>query len=339
VYADLLNGALPLLDRFRETTVAVAGDLVADVYVRCRPVRLSREAPVMIVEWESEETIPGSAANTIHNLATLGVKTVAVGVVGDDKAGNAIVAQLARFPNVDTSGILVVPGHHTITKTRYLGADRTRTPQQLLRVDKSQPIPITPSLQAELLSRIDSLRDTAGAWMISDYGGGVAAGAMRERLLSFAPHRPVITDSRYELGAFVGTTIATPNDDEAAQASALPVQSPEQAIAAGTALMERLRAAAILVTRGNQGATLVQRGAEPVHIPVYGSDQAVDVSGAGDTVSAVVAASLASGGSYRTASALANIAAGITVKHKGATPNVENAQRAAVTHNVKGVNQ
>ncbi len=306
----------PLLQRFSRSRVVVVGDFVADEYVYGETERISREAPVLIVRYERSELAPGGAGNAAQNLAALGVDVRAVGLVGHDALGVSLLDVL-RAGAVDVKGIQRVRARATEAKTRILAGGRSTRRQQMLRVDRT-PEPVPPAAERRLIA--DLLRAARGATAVlaSDYGLGVLSPRVVEALRGLRRHGiPVCVDSRYALNAFSGLTMLKPNETELEAATGIRASSPEGLSRAARSLLRRLDCESLLVTRGRNGMSLFGRGRSPVHLDAHGDKEAVDVTGAGDTVAATYAAALASGAEAVEAMQLANVAASIVVRKAG----------------------
>lgn len=314
-----------LVDSFRGQRVGVIGDLVADSFLYGVPVRLSREAPVMILRHEKEEFFPGGAANTVSNLLSLGAQVAVFGLVGEDGRGEKIIERLQAM-GADVSGIIAAPGWRTIAKSRILAGDYNTKKQQVLRIDQEPDRRPSAEEYAAFIARLEEARGGVEAWVVSDYGYHLATG---EGVIRFvqgeASGKVVVADSRYSVREFRGITCVTPNEMELFSAYGidyLPVEgaSDAQVVETGRRLLTDLRSSAVLVTRGNRGMMLFERGREPVEIPISGTSDIVDVSGAGDTVVSAVALALASRSSLLAAARLSNVAAGVKVMKRGTVP-------------------
>jgi len=306
----------PLLQKFSRSRVVVVGDFVADEYVFGETERISREAPVLIVRFERSELAPGGAGNAAQNLASLGVDVRAVGLVGRDALGSRLLGVL-RAGAVDVKGIQRVRGRATEAKTRILAGGRSTRRQQMLRVDRT-PEPVPPAVERRLIA--DLLRAARGATAVlaSDYGSGVLSPRVVEALRGLRRRGiPVCVDSRYALNAFSGLTMLKPNEPELEAATGIRASTPEGLARAARSLLRRLGCETLLVTRGRNGMSLFVRGGRPVHLDAHGDKEAVDVTGAGDTVAATYAAALASGAEAVEAMQLANVAASIVVQKAG----------------------
>ena len=306
----------PLLQKFSRSRVVVVGDFVADEYVFGETERISREAPVLIVRFERSELAPGGAGNAAQNLASLGVDVRAVGLVGRDALGSRLLGVL-RAGAVDVKGIQRVRGRATEAKTRILAGGRSTRRQQMLRVDRT-PEPVPPAVERRLIA--DLLRAARGATAVlaSDYGSGVLSPRVVEALRGLRRRGiPVCVDSRYALNAFSGLTMLKPNEPELEAATGIRASTPEGLARAARSLLRRLGCETLLVTRGRNGMSLFVRGGRPVHLDAHGDKEAVDVTGAGDTVAATYSAALASGADPVEAMQIANVAASIVVQKAG----------------------
>ena len=305
-----------ILRRFPKARIGVLGDFLADRYVLGAPSRLSREAPVVILRWEREILGPGGAANSAANLLALGAKVACVGVMGDDEAGRELRARFAAG-GADVGGLSLDRSWATILKTRILAGDRHRSKQQVIRVDREPDGPPPAAAGRAMRAAVRRLVGRVDAWLVSDY----AYGTVTQELYAELRAPVVVVDSRHRGAEFRGATALTPNEEEAAEASGLPVRTATEAAAAGNALRSSTGAASVLVTRGNQGLVLCTAGEEPAFVPASGSgdeDEVTDANGAGDTVAATLTLSLASGASPLDAARLANHAGGVVVLKPGA---------------------
>lgn len=327
-----------LVDRFRDRRVVVIGDLIADEFVYGRVTRVSREAPVLILGYDSTTMAPGGAGNAAANIAALSGQAQLVGVVGDDDVGNRLVEV---FPSgVDLSQLVRVPGIRTSLKTRILAGGAHSARQQVVRIDReSRRILDHDTREAFERAAMKAAQDVE-AVVVSDYGSGLVTPGLVARLRSalgrsrVGPPVPLLVDSRYELAAYTGATLVTPNESELEHALGIRIGDDLGILEhAGRRLLQRLRTNAALVTRGSRGMALFERGRPATHIPVYGTDEVSDVTGAGDTVIATTALAIASGGSFIDAARLANYAAGLVVMKRGTatvtSPELRDATLAA----------
>ncbi|BDG06057.1 bifunctional heptose 7-phosphate kinase/heptose 1-phosphate adenyltransferase [Anaeromyxobacter oryzae] len=306
-----------LLPAFSRAEVVVVGDYVADEYVYGETDRVSREAPVLIVRYESSELKAGGAGNAAQNLAALGVKVRAVGVVGDDALGTALLDELAAS-GIDVSGLVRVPGRPTEAKTRILAGGRSTRRQQMLRLDRTPPAAIPAAVEKKLVKELERAGRRSAAVLASDYGSGAVGPAAIEALRRVKrAGTPVCVDSRYNLRAYTGLTMVKPNEVELETASGVSLAQPNGVEKAARALLRRVDCDVLLVTRGRNGMSVFRPGLPPVHIEAHGSRDAVDVTGAGDTVAATFSAGLAAGGDAVAAARLANVAGALVVQKPG----------------------
>ena len=303
-----------ILDKFSNQTVGVWGDLALDEFQYGEVDRISREAPVFILRYENSDFFPGCAANTIANLEALNVACPAFGFVGDDHQGKELLELLP-----DSKNVACTPNSHTLTKTRILAGGMHRARQHMLRMDKEPKTkPTTKSCSVLLENLIGG--PTYDAFIVSDYGyGSVPIDMWPNIYQGIKGKAPFIAlDSRYQITSFPGIDLITPNEEEASQAVGFQIgDDPERLARAGKILMEKSSSAAVLITQGSAGMTLFEKNQPPWSIPVYGSPEPVDVSGAGDTVIATITSAKASGASLREACVLATISSGIGVMKKG----------------------
>jgi rfaE bifunctional protein kinase chain/domain len=316
---DLLALA-SFVEEFGGKKVVLFGDFVADEFQYGDIARVSREAPVLILRHRETKVVPGGGANAANNLAALGARVFPVTAVGDDAAGAAL-ASYFRAMGIDDAGIMQVKGWTTPTKTRFLAGFAHTVSQQVLRMDREPAGVLPEAARKKLRKALGSELRNADALAISDYGFGVAwPDAVRESLRGKRKTMPVTLDSRFQLHAYAKAevTAATPNEPELeALHHATIGKDIEELKRCGAATLEAMRLNALLVTRGRDGMALFERGGRITQIPVHGSDQAVDVTGAGDTVLAAYTLALACGAGALEAAHIANIAGGLVVMKRG----------------------
>jgi rfaE bifunctional protein kinase chain/domain len=323
-----------LLDRFAGRRVAVVGDLVADFFVYGEATRVSREAPVLIVEHERDQLSLGGAANAAHNVKALGGEPLVVGLVGADIYGEMLLAEL-QARGIDTRLTKRVAGRPTTTKQRIAASGLHTTYQQLVRVDRGSREPVSGPLEQELRAALVEAAGAAEAVVGSDYGYGMFSPALIGDLpaIAHAAGRQALVDSRYQMLSFKKADLLTPNEPEAAAACRCAIRHDDDVrYAADTALREA-DAGAVAVTRGKKGMFLRSRDGAGEFLPIYGSDQIADVTGAGDTVMAVFALAAACGGELALAGRLATVAAGLAVMKHGAAVVTPDEIRAALERN------
>lgn len=312
--------------RLARTSVMVIGDVMLDRYVYGSVDRISPEAPIPILVVEREVAMPGGAGNVVRNLTALGAAVAFVSVVGDDQAGSDLTGLIGGQPGVEP-WLLVQGGRATTVKTRYVSNG-----QQLLRADREETGPIAGKL-AERMLRIagDTLAATSVA-VLSDYKKGVLSGTVAAQLIAAAKHagRRVVVDPKgTDYSRYAGADVVTPNRRELAEATDMAVGSEAEIVLAGTELRRAHGFGAVLVTRAEDGMTLID-GEGAHHFPAEAAD-VFDVSGAGDTVVATLAAGLAAGLELKLAARLANMAAGIVVGKVGTAVAREADLLAALT--------
>jgi rfaE bifunctional protein kinase chain/domain len=320
-----LQKYLGVMEAFPRLKVGVLGDLVADSYVYGIPERLSREAPVMILRYENEEFFPGGAANTVSNLLALGARVLVMGMVGEDPAGKTILDHLEKS-GADVSGVICSPAWQTVAKNRILAGDYHTKKQQVLRIDREPGRAPTREELAQLEEKVERARDRVDTWVVSDYGYQLVSTRIIDLMKEEARRgKVVVADSRHRVRDFVGFTLVTPNELELFSAygiNYIPVEEASEALVVETGwrLLKDLGSRAVLVTRGNRGMMLFEPNLEPKEIPISGTRDIVDVSGAGDTVVAAVTLALAGRSNFFDAARLANIAAGVKVMKRGTLP-------------------
>jgi rfaE bifunctional protein kinase chain/domain len=325
---------LQLLDAFPGRRIAVVGDLIADEFIYGRIARVSREAPVLILQYDSTEVIPGGAGNAASNVVSFGARAAIAGVLGRDEAGKRL---LARFKRIDGKGIIRPPGYHTPVKTRILAGGVHTAKQQIVRIDRMVSTEYDPKTRAAFAKAAIAAASACDAVLMSDYGTGLVTPELASAIVKKTSSRtrrrpvPVLVDSRYDLLSYGGLTACTPNEAEVEQLLGVRIGEDVTTLErAGRELLKRLRMKAVLITRGSRGMALFQPGVPTVHIPISGSDEVADVTGAGDTVIATMTLAVAAGGSFYEGALLANYAGGIVVMKRGTATVSPDELRAAV---------
>ena len=315
---EATGGMRAAIDGFGARTVVVVGDLITDEYLFGKPARISREAPVLILRFSERAVLLGGAANAAHNIHALGARVVPLGVVGRDGAGDELVA-LFHAAGIPTDGIVTEAGRATPMKTRIMAGGYQSTRQQVVRLDREPAGELMPITEDALLSRLTALAARAEAILVSDYGYGTVTPRIFDRVKALARRSGAIVsvDSRYQLPRFSGVTAATPNEAELAQLTGMAADDERGIEKAGRQLLERLDARMLLVTRGSQGIALLERDGATTFLPIHGTDEIADVSGAGDTVISAFTLALACRASPTEAASLANVAGGLVVMKRG----------------------
>ena len=311
--------------------VLIIGDMVADVYLDGTIARISREAPVLVLEQREERVVAGGAANVAGNVATLGGASYAVGVCGTERSGDALLAVLRA--NGGRTAFVRADAHPTITKTRIIAGGRATVSQQIVRVDREWHTPLDAETEEALLARIRELLPQVRGVVLSDYGSGTVTERVRRLVIAEARKRgiPSMVDSRYDILAYEGIGYVKQNDAELAAALERELSSEEEIRAAGHELRERLSADGVLITRGDKGMTLFLADGSATDIPVSDRSEIFDVSGAGDTCVAVMILGLAAGVDALAAARLSNVASGIAVRKRGTATVAAAELYAAVT--------
>ncbi|HXV77830.1 MAG TPA: PfkB family carbohydrate kinase [Candidatus Polarisedimenticolaceae bacterium] len=308
-----------LVDAFAGRRVAVLGDLLVDEFLHGDIARVSREAPVLILEHRRTVAVPGGGANSVVNLRALGARPLPVGVIGRDAAGRRLV-RVFRELGIDTRSLVEVDGYETPSKCRVLAGGTHTRRQQIVRVDYGAGRGEFPRRTQAMLRR--ALRHTllrADGLLIADYGFGSAAPEVAEVVIPPVRRRglPVTVDSRSRVARFSGVSACTPNQEELELAFGRAPLDGGDLSRAARQLLRRTGNDAVLVTRGAEGMALFPRGGRRVDIPAFGTDEVADVTGAGDTVIATFTLALLAGGNAEEAARIANYAAGIVVTKAG----------------------
>jgi len=308
-----------IVEAFPNVTITVLGDLVADEFVFGEISRVSREAPVLILKHRERTVVPGGGANAANNLADLGVNVLPVGLVGDDEPGRLLLRHF-RHKRIPVSGVLKDKSFTTVTKTRILAGMAHTTRQQVVRVDREPIEAPNVHLTRELYLAARNYAHASDALLISDYGYGSATPALVTALREKGKVQtlPIILDSRFRMLEYSGITSATPNEPEIEEALGVRIGHDwNRLVSAGEQLIRRMKLQSLVITRGRDGMVVFDDKHKPVDIPIVGSDQVTDVTGAGDTVIAAYTAALAAGATTEEAAQIANYAGGIVVMKRG----------------------
>ena len=313
-----------LINKLKNINILIIGDMVADVYLKGNISRVSREAPVLVLEHAGEKVVPGGAANVVHNVATLGGQAFAVGLIGNDKAGSGL-RDILNDKNVDTTGLIVEENRPTITKTRIIAGGSATVSQQIVRIDQEVKASILKQSEESFINILKQVIDKIDAVVLSDYGSGMLSDKIRNFIIESCQEKNIktIVDSRYDILKFEGVSFVKQNEAEAAKAVGFELTSEDAVVTAGKILLEKLQAEGIIISRGEQGMSLIQDNGEIHHIPVVDKSEVFDVSGAGDTAVAAFILAIASGAKPVEATKIANFAAGIAVRKLG-TATVSN---------------
>jgi rfaE bifunctional protein kinase chain/domain len=307
-----------VIEQMQGKRILVIGDMVADVYLHGVISRISREAPVLVLEQADEEIIAGGAANVVHNAATLGGKVFAVGLLGLDNAGRGLKAILNE-KGVDTAGFFCDEKRPTITKTRIIAGGRATVSQQIVRIDKESKTPMIPAFEANIMQYLEEILPQVQGVVLSDYGSGTLTASIKTMILYHCAKNniPTIVDSRYDILSFKGTDFIKQNDGELAAAVGFVLTNEELLYEAGIKLLNQMEAKGVLITRGEKGMVLFEDNGAIHDIPVSDKSEVYDVSGAGDTCVATMILALAAGVEPALAAELSNFASGVAVRKLG----------------------
>lgn len=307
-----------LITGFTGKRIVVVGDLIADEYLYGKPARISREAPVLILRFTDREVRLGGAANAAHNVRALGATALPVGVLGADPAGDEVL-RLFGEAGISSEGISRAVGRLTPVKTRIMAGGYESTRQQIVRLDREPEPSLADNVEARLIAAVQAAGSGADAFLVSDYGYGTVTARVFEAVIETARRRGAVVavDSRYDLPRFRGATAATPNEPEVEALAGAELGDESALEKAGRVVLERLDSRYLLITRGSRGMALLDREGPVTFMPIHGSDQIADVTGAGDTVISAFTVGLAAGAGAVEAAWLANVAGGVAVMKRG----------------------
>jgi rfaE bifunctional protein kinase chain/domain len=310
--------AAALVGRLAGHRIVVVGDLILDEYMVGRATRLSREAPVPVLEYVRSFTVLGGAANPAHNITALGGRASVVGVIGDDIAGQRLLDQMAAA-GLDVGGVVVDPTRCTTVKTRIVAEGSLIFAQHLARIDRVDRRPVMGEVLTALQAHVERLLEGAHALLISDYDSGVVVPALVETVRSMAGVHDILltVDSQGKLNTFHGFDLVKCNRTEAEMQLGVSLKADADFEWAAGRLLAEMDAKALVITRGPDGMTVAARGRPVLHLPAANRSEVFDVTGAGDTVIAVMTLALAAGLEVDMAAFLANRAAGLVVRRMG----------------------
>jgi rfaE bifunctional protein kinase chain/domain len=320
--AERKERLLSLVDGFGSRRMLIVGDLIADEFIYGEVARVSREAPVLILKYDATEILPGGAGNAANNVAALGGRARLAGLVGADAEGSRLLKSF--HSGVDRSSIVRSKQYRTPVKTRILAGGVHAARQQVVRIDRDADWPLADGVSQAFAQKIAALVESCDAVLLSDYGSGLVTPRLAETIRKAVAGRarrrpvPVLVDSRYRLLDYRGLTTCTPNESEVEQVLGIHIDDDPAALErAGRLLLKKTRMSGVLVTRGSRGMALFEPKRPTVHIPIFGSGDVADVTGAGDTVIATFGLALAAGASLYEAARLSNYAGGLVVKKRG----------------------
>ncbi len=303
--------------RFADLRILVWGDFLLDQFVYGEISRVSREAPVLILKYSDTLTLPGGAANTVANVCSLGARAIPAGFIGDDEAAERLFAVWPE--QLDTRCVFRQPDFRTTRKQRILAGSFHSFRQQVVRIDHESPCRLKSLHEDRMESALQSWISQVDAVIVSDYSLGNVTQRLRTFVLqeARARGRPVVVDSRDDPGGYPGATTVSPNITEAEAATGQKIGGDLAHLERiGSKLRKQWKLDSLLITRGRHGMSLFEDG--PItHIPIHGSDEVADVTGAGDTVTSTYTTALAAGASFLEAARLANVAGGLVVMKRG----------------------
>jgi rfaE bifunctional protein kinase chain/domain len=312
-----LKDVLKIIDRFADTKILVVGDFILDEFIFGEISRVSREAPVLILNYQKRTIVPGGGANATANIESLGGQATPLGFVGDDETAEQLLS--AWSDRIETGYVFRNSGFQTTRKTRILAGSIHSFRQQVVRVDYERRCHLQEEHEERLMESLTRLLPEMDALILSDYSLGNLTPRVTELAIKLATeqNKPIVADSRDRPQDYAGVTSMTPNITEVEKSLSLQIsQEPSQLEAVASRLLKEWRLQALLVTRGKLGMSLFTQD-QNTHIPVFGTDEVADVTGAGDTVTATYTTALAAGASHEQAARLANHAAGLVVMKKG----------------------
>lgn len=315
-----------LIKKIGESKILVIGDLALDEMVYGDTERISREAPVLILQHTHTKFILGGASNAAHNVSEInGGKVSVIGIIGDDYQANDL-RNAFEEANIDCSSLIVDKCRKTITKTRISGSCSHSITQQIVRIDRQTNAPISKETEAKMITEIEKLVPLHDAVILSDYHIGTLTENVIKAVVDIAKKydKKVIVDAQRDLGRYKGITSMTPNLPDTQKYVGMYLNNKEDFLKAGNRLLNETGADAILITCGADGMVVVEPENKYTHIPVFNKAEVFDVTGAGDTVTAVYTLALAAGAEPVYAAIIGNIAAGVVVKQFGcATTSID----------------
>ena len=314
------------IKNLNKSKILVIGDLALDEMVYGDTERISREAPVLILQHTHTKHILGGASNAAHNVSKInGGKVGVIGIVGNDYQADDLKTAF-KEANIDCSALVTDNKRKTITKTRISGSCSHSITQQIVRIDRQTNEPISIETESNLIKEIEKLIPLYDAVILSDYHIGTLSNKVIQTVIETAKRysKKVIVDAQKDLNKYSGAFSMTPNLPDTQKHVGFYIKTKEDFINAGKIILEQTGAESILITCGSEGMVIVEKGGKYTHIPVFNKSKVFDVTGAGDTVTATYTLALASGASPVYAAIIGNIAAGIVIKQFGcATTNIE----------------
>lgn len=321
-----------VISRFKNARILVIGDIMLDKFIWGTVSRISPEAPVPVVWAKSESSMPGGASNVANNIRAFGAEVYMCGIAGDDETGRVLISELAKS-GINNEGVVIDPHRPTTNKTRIIAHH-----QQVVRIDKELNAVVENKVLTQIISFAKSKIPYMDAVIIEDYGKGLIVPRLIKELVAFSrAHKKIImVDPKQEhLGFYKGVTAITPNRNEAGGTSGIKIKDSDSLKKVGKRLLQTLRSEAVLITLGEDGMALFQKGSEYIHIPTV-AQEVYDVSGAGDTVIAIFCLAKASGATMVEAAHISNVAAGIAVGKLGIAVCTEKELKSHLSHIKRG---
>lgn len=308
-----------LIRKLGDAKILVIGDLALDEMVYGDTERISREAPVLILQHTHTNFILGGASNAAHNVSAInGGKVSVVGVIGDDYYANDL-RNAFEEAGIECESLITDKERKTITKTRISGSCSHSITQQIVRIDRQTNAPISTETESKIIEKIEKMIPDFDTIILSDYHIGTLSDNIIKKVIDTAKKysKKVIVDAQKDLDRYRGTYSMTPNLPDTQKHVGFYLNNKEDFLKAGNQLIEETDANNVLITCGAEGMVVIERGNKYTHIPVFNKSKVFDVTGAGDTVTATYTLALAIGAEPVYAAIIGNIAAGIVVKHFG----------------------
>ncbi len=327
------------LNKLKEPKILVIGDFAIDEMVFGQTERISREAPVLILEHTETKIILGTASNAANNISSLNLgKVGAIGVLGDDYYGKVLINALSEA-KINTDFMVVDKERKTTTKTRISGSCSQSVTQQIVRIDRQTKTPVTGDVEKKIIENIKKAMPMYDGVILSDYHLGCLTQNVITAAIEEAKklNKIIVADIQKEMEKYKGVTAITPNQPDTEKFVSKFIKDDKTLNEAGLELMNKLDLKTLLITRGENGMAVFEKGKEPVKIPAFNKKEVFDVTGAGDTVVAAFTLALCAGFSAKEAAIIGNTAASIVIRHFGChTTNIDEIEYEL--RNLSGVN-
>ena len=307
------------INRLSEKKILVIGDMALDEMVYGDTERISREAPVLILQHTHTNYILGGASNAAHNASSInGGKVTAVGVIGNDYQGEEL-KEAFRKANINCDNLIVDDKRKTVTKTRISGSCSQSVTQQIVRIDRQTNAPISTETENKIIEKISELLPEHDAVILSDYHIGTLTDKIIKTVTDLAAkyNKIVVVDAQKNLNRYKGVTSMTPNLPDTQKFVGFSLKDKADYILAGNTIIKETSAESVLITCGSEGMAIITKDGKYIHIPVFNKSKVFDVTGAGDTVTAIYTLALSVGAEPVYAATIGNIAAGIVIKQFG----------------------